>query len=140
MRAWQAWAINVLDLKGCCSMTMSNPTGTERTSRLKTATICPRASFFHGASSSHARAQESGTHRRSRLRALTHTMSLHAVPHQTISTSLFLLGHTPGTQAGQNGNLKLDLENVPQPDLALIVLPTTVVKPISTTTFASPDS
>ncbi len=30
---------------------------------------------------------------------------------------------TPGTQGGDSGTLKLDMENVPQPDLALIVLP-----------------
>ncbi len=50
--------------------------------------------------------------------------NLHAVPHQAMSTWLGnFWADTPGTQAGDNGTLKLDLENVPQPDLALIVLP-----------------
>jgi Uma2 family endonuclease len=49
---------------------------------------------------------------------------LHAVPHQAMSTWMGnFWANTPGTQAGDNGTLKLDLENVPQPDLALIVLP-----------------
>ena len=49
---------------------------------------------------------------------------LHAVPHQAMSTWLgnFWV-RTPGTQAGQSGTLRLDLENVPQPDDALIILP-----------------
>ena len=50
--------------------------------------------------------------------------NLHAVPHQAMSTWLGnFWADTPGTQAGDNGTLQLDLENVPQPDLALIVLP-----------------
>jgi len=50
--------------------------------------------------------------------------NLHAVPHQAMSTWLGnFWANTPGTQAGDNGTLRLDLENVPQPDLALIVLP-----------------
>ena len=50
--------------------------------------------------------------------------NLHAVPHQAMSTWLGnFWAETPGTQAGDNGTLKLDMENVPQPDLALIVLP-----------------
>jgi Uma2 family endonuclease len=50
--------------------------------------------------------------------------NLHAVPHQAMSTWLGnFWADTPGTQAGDNGTLKLDMENVPQPDLALIVLP-----------------
>ena len=49
---------------------------------------------------------------------------LHAVPHQAMATWLGIFwANTPGTQAGDNGTLRLDLENVPQPDLALIVLP-----------------
>ena len=49
---------------------------------------------------------------------------LHAVPHQAMATWLGnFWADTPGTQAGDSGTLKLDLENVPQPDLALIVLP-----------------
>ena len=48
----------------------------------------------------------------------------HAVPHQAIATWLgnFWV-RTPGTQAGQSGTLRLDLDNVPQPDGALIILP-----------------
>ena len=50
--------------------------------------------------------------------------NLHAVPHQAMLTWLGTFwANTPGTQAGDNGTLRLDLENVPQPDLALIVLP-----------------
>ena len=50
--------------------------------------------------------------------------NLHAVPHQAMSTWLGnFRAHTPGTQAGDNGTVKLDMKNIPQPDLALIILP-----------------
>jgi Uma2 family endonuclease len=48
----------------------------------------------------------------------------HAHPHALLDTWLgvyMLL--TPGTQAGNNGSTRLDLENEPQPDAALIILP-----------------
>jgi hypothetical protein len=49
---------------------------------------------------------------------------LHAVQHHAMATWLGTYwAHTPGIQAGDSGTLRLDLENVPQPDLALIVLP-----------------
>jgi Uma2 family endonuclease len=49
---------------------------------------------------------------------------LHAVQHQAMATWLGTCwAHTPGVQAGQSGTLRLDIENEPQPDLALIVLP-----------------
>jgi Uma2 family endonuclease len=48
----------------------------------------------------------------------------HAVPHQALGMWLSVYwAHTPGVQAGNSGTLRLDLENVPQPDIALIVLP-----------------
>ena len=49
---------------------------------------------------------------------------LHAVPHQALGTWLGIYWiDTPGVQCGNSGTLRLDLENEPQPDLALIVLP-----------------
>jgi hypothetical protein len=49
---------------------------------------------------------------------------LHAIQHQALSTWLGVYwAHTKGTQAGDSGTLRLDLRNVPQPDAALIVLP-----------------
>jgi Uma2 family endonuclease len=49
---------------------------------------------------------------------------LHAVQHQALSSWLgWYWAYTPGTQAGQSGTLRLDLDNVPQPDNALIILP-----------------
>jgi Uma2 family endonuclease len=49
---------------------------------------------------------------------------LHAVPHQALGTWLGIYWiDTPGVQCGNSGTLRLDLENEPQPDLALIILP-----------------
>jgi hypothetical protein len=49
---------------------------------------------------------------------------LHAIQHQALSTWLGVYwAHTRGTQAGHSGTLRMDLKNVPQPDAALIVLP-----------------
>ncbi len=49
---------------------------------------------------------------------------LHAIQHQALSTWLGVYwAYTKGTQAGDSGTLRLDLKNVPQPDVALIVLP-----------------
>jgi Uma2 family endonuclease len=49
---------------------------------------------------------------------------LHAVQHQALGMLLSVYwAYTPGVQAGDSGTLRLDLENVPQPDLALIILP-----------------
>src|SRR4051812_46858081 len=49
---------------------------------------------------------------------------LHAVQHQAMATWLGTYwAYTPGAQSGESGTLRLDLKNVPQPDLALIVLP-----------------
>jgi Uma2 family endonuclease len=48
----------------------------------------------------------------------------HAVPHQSLPTLLGVYwAHTPGVQSGEGGTLQLDLDNVPQPDVALIILP-----------------
>jgi Uma2 family endonuclease len=48
----------------------------------------------------------------------------HASPHVDVITWLGVYrAATPGTQAGDNGSLRLDTENEPQPDAALIVLP-----------------
>jgi Putative restriction endonuclease len=48
----------------------------------------------------------------------------HAVKHQATATWLGTYwAHTPGVQAGESGTLRLDPKNEPQPDLALIVLP-----------------
>ena len=48
----------------------------------------------------------------------------HGVPHVALST---WVGHywtdTPGVEAGNSSTVRLDLENEPQPDLALIILP-----------------
>ena len=47
----------------------------------------------------------------------------HSVPDALIQTWLGNYAfETPGTQAGANGTLKLDLDNVPQPDAALRIL------------------
>ena len=49
---------------------------------------------------------------------------LHAVPHQALGMVFSVYwAHTPGVQAGDSGTVRLDLKNVPQPDLTLIVLP-----------------
>ena len=48
----------------------------------------------------------------------------HATPHVDLGTWLGTYRlFTPGTAAGDNGSVRLDDENVPQPDLALIILP-----------------
>jgi hypothetical protein len=48
----------------------------------------------------------------------------HASPHAALITWLGLYGaHTPGTSIGDNGSIRLDMENEPQPDGALIILP-----------------
>jgi Uma2 family endonuclease len=48
----------------------------------------------------------------------------HASPHALLIT---WLGHywmdTPGVEAGDNGSVRLDLENMPQPDAAMIINP-----------------
>jgi hypothetical protein len=50
--------------------------------------------------------------------------NFHAVQHQGMATWLGTYwAHTPGVQAGESGTLRLDSKNEPQPDLALIVLP-----------------
>jgi Uma2 family endonuclease len=49
---------------------------------------------------------------------------LHAVQHQALSAWLGTYwAHTLGVQAGQSATLRLDMENEPQPDLSLIILP-----------------
>jgi Uma2 family endonuclease len=48
----------------------------------------------------------------------------HGVPHQALSTWLGTYwAHSPGVQAGNSSTLRLNMENEPQPDLALIILP-----------------
>jgi len=48
----------------------------------------------------------------------------HASPHVDISAWLAVYrAATPGTQAGDNGSVRLDLKNMPQPDVALIIRP-----------------
>jgi Uma2 family endonuclease len=48
----------------------------------------------------------------------------HACPHVNIILLLGVYaGYTPGVQAGDNGTLRLDLDNDPQPDGAMIILP-----------------
>ena len=48
----------------------------------------------------------------------------HAVPHQALALLLSSYwAYTPGTQGGDSGTVRLDMKNVPQPDLALIILP-----------------
>ncbi len=48
----------------------------------------------------------------------------HGVPDLTLGTFLGVYwAHTPGTQAGHSATLRLDMKNIPQPDHALIVLP-----------------
>jgi Uma2 family endonuclease len=49
----------------------------------------------------------------------------HAVPQAALTTWLGVYwAFTPGVQSGDNGTLRFDLGNVPQPDAALIILPT----------------
>ncbi|MFO0844014.1 MAG: Uma2 family endonuclease [Gemmataceae bacterium] len=48
----------------------------------------------------------------------------HASPHARVCAWLALYSvATPGTQAGDNGSVRLDEENEPQPDAALVILP-----------------
>ena len=48
----------------------------------------------------------------------------HAHPHTRLTTWLSIYdSHTPGVQTGDNGTIRLDLDNLPQPDAAMIVLP-----------------
>jgi Uma2 family endonuclease len=48
----------------------------------------------------------------------------HGLQHKALGTVLGIYwAYTPGVQAGDGATLKLDKKNVPQPDLALIVLP-----------------
>src|SRR4051812_18183420 len=48
----------------------------------------------------------------------------HAVPHADFMGWLFVYrASTPGVQAGDNGTLRLDLDNEPQPDAFLRILP-----------------
>lgn len=48
----------------------------------------------------------------------------HAVPHADfIGWLVYYKAHTPGVQAGDNGTLRLDLDNEPQPDAFLRILP-----------------
>jgi Uma2 family endonuclease len=48
----------------------------------------------------------------------------HAVPHQALALLLSSYwAYTPGTQGGDSGTVRLDMKNVPQPDLTLIILP-----------------
>jgi len=50
--------------------------------------------------------------------------NVHAVQHLHMATWLgTYYARTPGTQAGESATLRLDLENVPQPDVALIIHP-----------------
>lgn len=49
---------------------------------------------------------------------------IHATPHGDISGWLAVYrAATPGTRSGIDGTVRLDLANVPQPDAALIILP-----------------
>ncbi len=48
----------------------------------------------------------------------------HGAPHSDVNTWLGTYrAHTPGTDAGDSATIRLDLENEPQPDASLIVLP-----------------
>jgi Uma2 family endonuclease len=48
----------------------------------------------------------------------------HSHPHFRANGWLYLYSSlTPGTQGGDNGSIRLDLENMPQPDLFLIISP-----------------
>src|SRR5947209_11483669 len=48
----------------------------------------------------------------------------HAVPHTLVNTWLGTYALlTPGTRAGDNGSMRLDVDSEPQPDAALIILP-----------------
>ena len=48
----------------------------------------------------------------------------HAGPHADfIGWLVFYRAHTPGTRVGDNGSIRLDMENEPQPDAAMIVEP-----------------
>ena len=48
----------------------------------------------------------------------------HASPHaDLIGWMTYYRSATPGVQAGDNGSIRLDLENEPQPDAALVILP-----------------
>jgi Uma2 family endonuclease len=50
--------------------------------------------------------------------------SRHGKPHLQISTWLGIyLASTPGTEAGDNGSIRMDLDNMPQPDAYLFILP-----------------
>jgi hypothetical protein len=50
--------------------------------------------------------------------------NLHAGPHADLIGCLFLYrASTPGVRLGDNGSLRLDMENEPQPDAALIIEP-----------------
>lgn len=55
--------------------------------------------------------------------ALSH--DFHAAPHVrlTFAVGLYLAG-TPGLTAGDNGSVRLDPRNMPQPDLYVLILPT----------------
>jgi Uma2 family endonuclease len=49
----------------------------------------------------------------------------HAAPHVALSGWLYIYwSQTPGVQAGDNGTIRLDWINEPQPDLTMIILPT----------------
>jgi Uma2 family endonuclease len=46
----------------------------------------------------------------------------HSEPHVRLSTALGVyMAHTPGVTAGDNGSVRMDLPNMPQPDLYLMV-------------------
>ena len=48
----------------------------------------------------------------------------HGRPHLHVSTWLgYYEAHTPGVEAGDNGSVRLDLDNEPQPDAYLIIAP-----------------
>jgi Uma2 family endonuclease len=48
----------------------------------------------------------------------------HASPHFRLNTWLGVYEtHTPGTQGGDNGSMRLDVASEPQPDAALVILP-----------------
>src|SRR6185437_6738239 len=48
----------------------------------------------------------------------------HATPHADLVACLvFYRGATPGVRVGDNGSIRLDLENEPQPDVAMIIEP-----------------
>ncbi len=48
----------------------------------------------------------------------------HSRPHNHLSTWLgYFEANTPGTEAGDNGSIRLDLDNEPQPDAYLIIDP-----------------